>query len=72
LVKLIDLCKKAALAAGRKKLDEYEVFMASSIHNEIEVFNGNVESLSFSDTKGIGLRVFKEKKNGVCLYFQHE
>ena len=64
MVELIDLCKKAALAASRKKVDEYEVFMASSIHNEIEVFNGNVESLSFSDTKGIGLRVFKEKKMG--------
>ncbi len=61
---IIELCKKAVTAAGRKNIDEYEVFIASSIHNEIEVFNGNVENLSFANTKGIGFRVFKEKRMG--------
>jgi len=40
------------------------VYGVESIHNEAGIFNGNIESLSFSDTKGIGIRIFKEGKTG--------
>ena len=56
-------CEKACSLAG-KKAAEYEVYGVESTHNEAEIFNGNIESLSFSDTKGIGIRIFKKGKTG--------
>ncbi|MBM3699978.1 MAG: TldD/PmbA family protein [Actinobacteria bacterium] len=56
-------CKKACSLTG-KKVSEYEVYGAESTHNEAEIFNGNIESLSFSGEKGIGIRVFKKGKTG--------
>ena len=45
-------------------MDEFEVYGDSSLNNEIEIFSGNVENLSFSDTRGIGIRVFKNNRMG--------
>ncbi len=61
---IIDLCRLAAERVSIKDVDEYEVYMASSVQNEIEIFDGDIENLSFSETKGIGFRVFKDNKVG--------
>ncbi|MBM3705371.1 MAG: TldD/PmbA family protein, partial [Actinobacteria bacterium] len=61
---LISECKNAALKISKKSLDEYEIYGFSASHNEIELYKGDVENLSFSDTKGIGFRIFKNKKMG--------
>ncbi len=62
-----NLLKKAenmAMFFKGKKIDGYEIYMATSLNNEIEVYNNEVESLSHSDTSGIGIRIFKDKKMG--------
>ena len=61
---ILEYCKYIASKISLEKVDEYEVYGSSSIHNEIEVFNGSVENLSFSDSKGIGIRVFKDGRMG--------
>ncbi|MCE5330291.1 TldD/PmbA family protein [bacterium] len=60
----IDLGRKISLLLDKTKVDEYEVYISNSIDNEVEIFEGEVESLSYSDSKGVGIRVFKEKKIG--------
>jgi len=47
--------------------DEYEIFIASSLDNEIEVFNSDVESMSHSDSSGIGIRIIKDKRSGYAF-----
>lgn len=59
-----ELARKISLFIDKSKIDEYEIYISNSIDNEIEIFGGEVESLSYSDSKGIGIRVFKEKKIG--------
>lgn len=61
---LIKICKNAASMISKHNVDEFEIFTASSVENEIEIFRGSVESLSFSDSIGIGIRVFKDKSIG--------
>ncbi len=61
---LIDICKDAAFRMGKYKVDEFEVFAASSVEDEIKIFRGKVETLSFSDSIGIGIRIFKDKSIG--------
>jgi PmbA protein len=52
---------KEALTLG---VDEAEAFMESSREFELEVRNGDVETVKQSATKGIGLTVYKDKKLG--------
>lgn len=61
---LIRICKDAALRIKKYNVDEFEIFTASSVEDEIEIFKGSVETLSFSDSIGIGIRVFKDKSIG--------
>ncbi len=60
----VELAKKISLLMNKSKIDEYEIYISNSTDNEIEVFEGEVESLSYSDSKGVGIRVFKEKSIG--------
>ena len=60
----IDIARKVSLLLDKTKADEYEIYISNSIDNEVEIFEGEVESLSYSDSKGMGIRVFKEKKIG--------
>ncbi len=61
---LIKLCKDTASMMNKYSVDEFEIFTASSVENEIEIFKGEVETLSFSDSIGIGIRVFRDKSIG--------
>jgi len=63
-IDLVKICKDAASKIEKGAVDEFEIYAASSVQNEIKIYNGNVESLSFSDSKGIGIRVFKNKSMG--------
>ena len=60
----IELAEKISFLMDKSKIDEYEIYISNSVDNEIEVFEGEVESLSYSDSKGVGIRVFKEKSIG--------
>jgi len=62
--KLMNVCRDAASRIGRHRVDEFEIFSASSVATEIEIFNGRVETLSFSDSAGIGIRIFKDRSIG--------
>jgi PmbA protein len=62
--KLIKKAESIALFFKGRKIDEFEIYISDSINNEIEVFNKSVESLSHSDTSGVGIRIFKDKKAG--------
>jgi PmbA protein len=57
-------CEKTAAAIPSKKVDQWEVFAAREVENDIDVFNGDIESLSFSDSTGIGIRIFRDKSEG--------
>lgn len=61
---LLDICKKAALMMPKGRIDQFELFAASHTGSEIEVFNGKVDTLSSSDSAGLGVRVFKDKAMG--------
>jgi len=62
--KLISICKDAAFRINKHKVDEFEVFAASSVENEIEIFKEKIETLSFSDSIGVGIRIFKDRSIG--------
>jgi PmbA protein len=62
--KLIKICKDAAFRINKHAVDEFEIFTASSVENEIEIFKGKIETLSFSDSIGIGIRIFNDKSIG--------
>ncbi|MGM0368713.1 MAG: PmbA/TldA family metallopeptidase, partial [Actinomycetota bacterium] len=62
--KLTGICKEVAKNLEGKNLDGYEVYASNSVENDIEVFEGRVDSLSFSDSSGIGIRVFKDNAIG--------
>ncbi|MCD4670033.1 MAG: TldD/PmbA family protein [Actinomycetia bacterium] len=61
---LLRVCKKAAAGIPQGNVDQWEVFAARGIENDIEVFNGKIETLSFSDSTGIGIRIFKDHSIG--------
>jgi len=61
---LLFYCKNAALKLQGKAVDEFEIYGLASISNLIEIYNLNVENLSFSDTKGLGFRIFKDGRMG--------
>jgi len=60
----IKLARKISLLMDKTKIDEYEIYISNSVDNEIEVFEGEVESMSYSNSKGVGIRVFREKSIG--------
>jgi len=62
--RLMNICKNTASRINKHAVDEFEIFAASSVENEIEIFKGKVETLSFSDSIGIGIRIFKDKSIG--------
>jgi PmbA protein len=45
-------------------VDEFEIFSAGAVSTEIEIYNGSIETLSFSDSTGIGIRIFKNRSIG--------
>lgn len=61
---LLEICKNAAGKIGKYKVDEFEIFSAGAIATEIEIFNARIETLSFSDSTGIGIRIFKDRSTG--------
>jgi PmbA protein len=61
---IIGISKNAARRIEKKAIKEYEIYSASSVSNEIEIFNSEVESLAYADEKGIGVRVFQDKAVG--------
>jgi PmbA protein len=62
--RLMKICRDTAARIGRQNVDEFEIFSAGSVTTEIEIFEGKVETLSFSDSIGLGIRVFKERSIG--------
>ena len=61
---ILHFCKAVARKLSSRSVDEYEVYGMSSIDNEIEIFKGSVENMSFTDTKGLGIRVFRNGSIG--------
>ncbi len=58
------ICGETAAKIPPGSTDQWEIFAARSLENEIDVFNGGIETLSFSDSTGIGIRVFKDGSIG--------
>ncbi len=61
---MAQICKDAAFRINKREVDEFEIFTASSVENEIEIFKRKVETLSFSDSIGMGIRIFKDRSVG--------
>ncbi len=61
---IIDISKNAARLIEKRSIKEYEIYSASSVSNDIEIFNSEVESLAYADEKGIGIRVFNDQAVG--------
>ena len=61
---LADFCRDSSLKIKKLKVDEFEIYGASSTHNELELFNEQIDNLSFAETKGLGIRIFKDKRVG--------
>jgi len=57
-------CNKTASEISKSGVKEFEVYGGSAVNNEIEIFDGEIESLAFSDTKGIGIRIFNKGRVG--------
>ena len=53
------ICSETAAKIPSGSADQWEIFAARGLENEIDIFNGHIETLSFSDSTGIGIRVFK-------------
>jgi PmbA protein len=62
--RLLKICGDTAVRIGRQNVDEFEIFSAGLVTTEIEIFNGKVETLSFSDSIGLGIRIFKDRSVG--------
>jgi len=58
------ICGETAAKIPPGSADQWEIFAARGLENEIDVFNGDIETLSFSDSTGIGIRVFKDSSIG--------
>jgi PmbA protein len=59
-----DIAEKVVKQALTLGVDEAEAYLESSRQFDLEVRNGEVETVKQSDTKGIGLTVYKDKKLG--------
>ncbi len=62
--RLMEICEKAAAKIPRNKADQWEIFAARSVENEIDIFGQKIETLSFSDSTGIGIRIFRDRSIG--------
>ncbi|MCK8824012.1 TldD/PmbA family protein [Fuchsiella alkaliacetigena] len=51
---------------------EVELFYQESKENELEIYEGEVESLNSAHTKGLGIRVFKDNQMGFAYTSQFE
>jgi len=58
------ICGETAAKIPPGSTDQWEIFAARGLENEIDVFNGDIDTLSFSDSTGIGIRVFKDDSIG--------
>ena len=58
------ICSDTAAKIPSGSADQWEIFAARSLENEIDVFNGEIDTLSFSDSTGIGIRIFKNDSTG--------
>ena len=58
------VCGETAAKIPPGSADQWEIFAARNLENEIDVFNGDIDTLSFSDSTGIGIRVFKDDSIG--------
>ncbi len=65
--KLMQILKKTSNKISKMQADEYEIFGISSKETDIEVYNHNIESLSFSDSSGIGIRIIKKGSIGYAF-----
>src|SRR6056297_3494646 len=61
---LLKQCKRVGEYFEKNDVDDYEIYASSTIENDIEVFENKVDSLSFSDSKGVGIRVYKNNAIG--------
>ena len=61
---LLGICQETAGRIPRGRADQWEIFAARGVENDIEVFEGKIETMSFSDSTGIGIRVFKDHAIG--------
>ena len=61
---LAQFCKDASSRIKKLEVDEFEIYAASSTHNELELFNSQIDNLSFAETQGLGIRIFKDKRVG--------
>jgi PmbA protein len=59
-----DIAEKVVKQALNMGVDEAEAYLESSRRFDLEVRNGEVETVKQSETKGIGLTVYKDKKLG--------
>jgi len=59
-----DLCKDIVKSAIKKGADEAEVFLEFGRESEIGTRLGEVETIKEATSKGLGLRVFKNKRLG--------
>jgi len=59
-----DLCKDIVKSAIKKGADEAEVFLEFGRESEIGTRLGEVETIKEATSKGLGIRVFKNKKLG--------
>jgi PmbA protein len=62
--RLKDICRETAGRIPEGKADQWEVFAARTVENDIDVFGQKIETLSFSDSTGIGIRIFKDHSIG--------
>ncbi len=63
--KLMQILKKTASKISADQADAYEIFGLSSTETDIEAYDAHIESLSFSDSSGMGIRIIK---NGAVGY----
>lgn len=59
-----DIAEKVVRDVMKAGVDEAEAYLANSREFQLEVRNGDVETVKQSTTKGIGLTVFKDKRLG--------
>lgn len=61
---LLEICRQTAGRIPEGKADQWEIFAARGVENDIDVFEGKIETMSFSDSTGIGIRIFKDDSIG--------
>ncbi len=61
---LLRICRQTADRIPEVRADQWEIFAARGVENDINVFDGKIDTMSFSDSIGIGIRVFKDHSIG--------